>query len=157
MQPKNYQKRVIKDLRNYLRTLAVKHKDYKDVLRQMPDEKLRIAVARSRDFTQEAWEDTVDGNYHPCTNGLGEPTPDIYIKVPTGGGKTYLACRAIDLINRRYLGRKSGLVVWIVPTAAIYQQTLRALRDRDHPLSPDAGKWQWHASENLRKERPIHT
>ena len=131
MQPKDYQKRVLKDLQNYLQTLADARKKHDGMLRQIPDEATRIAVAQNMDFTAQAWN-AADGDYRPHTNGLGEPLPDIYIKVPTGGGKTYLACHAIDLINRHYLARKTGLVLWIVPTAAIYQQTLNALRDRDH-------------------------
>ncbi len=28
---------------------------------------------------------------------------------------------------------QTGLVLWIVPTTQIYNQTIRSLRDRDHP------------------------
>ena len=54
-------------------------------------------------------------------------------KIPTGGGKTLLACHTIDLINRRYLKKQTGIVLWIVPTTQIYRQTLLSLRDRAHP------------------------
>ena len=36
-------------------------------------------------------------------------------------------------MHTRYRRRQTGLVLWIVPTAQIYAQTLRALKDRDHP------------------------
>ena len=38
--------------------------------------------------------------YSSKTNGLDEPLPDIYLKVPTGGGKTLVACHAIDSIQK---------------------------------------------------------
>jgi type III restriction enzyme len=66
-------------------------------------------------------------------NGIGEPLPEIYLKVPTGGGKTLLACHSIDLINKTYLKKQTGLVLWIVPTTQIYRQTLLNLKNREHP------------------------
>jgi len=59
--------------------------------------------------------------------------PDIYLKVPTGGGKTLVACHAIDLIQKSYLKKQTGLVLWIVPSTQIYRQTIKALKDREHP------------------------
>ena len=54
------------------------------------------------------------------------------MKVPTGGGKTYLACAALSRIFGRYLATNTGFVLWIVPNEAIYTQTLKALNDRQH-------------------------
>ena len=59
--------------------------------------------------------------------------PDVYLKVPTGGGKTLLACHSIDLIQKLYLNKQTGLVLWIVPSTQIYRQTILALKDRYHP------------------------
>lgn len=42
---------------------------------------------------------------------------------PTGGGKTLLACYAIDHIQRALFGRQTGLVVWVMPSAEIDRQT----------------------------------
>lgn len=64
---------------------------------------------------------------------MGEYLPSFCLKIPTGGGKTLLATKVIDLVNTHYLRRQTGLVLWIVPTTQIYDQTLRALKDRDHP------------------------
>ena len=69
----------------------------------------------------------------PRKNGLGQPLPTFCLKIPTGGGKTLLAVKIIDLVNVRFRRRQTGLVLWIVPTTQIYNQTLRALKDRDHP------------------------
>jgi type III restriction enzyme len=71
--------------------------------------------------------------YSPRSTGDGKPAPNLTLKVPTGGGKTYLACAAISRIFGRYLATNTGFVLWIVPNEAIYTQTLKALRDRQHP------------------------
>lgn len=50
-----------------------------------------------------------------------------------GGGKTLLAIKTVDLVNTHFRKSNRGLVLWIVPTTQIYNQTLTALKDRDHP------------------------
>ncbi len=83
---------------------------------------------------RKAWEKSVPASiYHSRTNGLGEPLPTFCLKIPTGGGKTLLATRVVDLVNTHYRKRQTGLVLWIVPSTQIYDQTLKALKDRDHP------------------------
>jgi type III restriction enzyme len=59
--------------------------------------------------------------------------PNVVLKVPTAGGKTWLAVSAVSRIMGRYLGRNAGFVLWIVPNEAIYRQTLKHLKDRQHP------------------------
>ena len=54
------------------------------------------------------------------------------------GGKTWLAVSGVSRIMGRYLERNTGFVLWIVPNEAIYSQTLRNLKDRQHPLSAGA-------------------
>jgi type III restriction enzyme len=71
--------------------------------------------------------------YSPRKDGIGRDVPNIVFKVPTGGGKTYLAASALQRIFGRYLGRRTGLVLWIVPNEAIYSQTKRQLQERQHP------------------------
>jgi len=71
--------------------------------------------------------------YSPRADGMKRPVPNVVFKVPTGGGKTYLAVSALSRIFGRYLGRSTGFVLWIVPNEAIYTQTKRQLTDRQHP------------------------
>jgi type III restriction enzyme len=54
------------------------------------------------------------------------------LRLPTGGGKTLLGCHAIAVANKEYLKRDKSLVLWLVPSNAIKEQTLNALRDRNH-------------------------
>ncbi len=85
-------------------------------------------------WVDKAWDKVRTGRtYMRRKNGLGEPLPTFCLKIPTGGGKTLLATKVIDLVNRHYRRQQTGLVLWIVPTTQIYNQTLKALKDRDHP------------------------
>ena len=68
------------------------------------------------------------GEYVSRTGEDGSPIPHACLKVPTGGGKTLLAAAAVSRLKRQ-----RGLVIWITPSNAIYEQTERALRNREHP------------------------
>ena len=130
---KEYQKRTVDAVREFLELLA----------------DLRGKAAKARevdqdldfDWVRKAWEKLAVSGAHkppahpfvPRKNGLGEPLPTFCLKIPTGGGKTLLATKVVDLVNTHYRKRQTGLVLWIVPTTQIYSQTLRALKDRDHP------------------------
>lgn len=67
------------------------------------------------------------------TDGIGRPVPNVCLKPPTGAGKTYLATRGIEQLQRIYYRRVHGLVLWIVPSDAIYSQTWKNLANREHP------------------------
>ena len=122
MQLKEYQQRALTEIRSYLEQLAAWRKKAED----NPD--LEI------DFPVKAWEKaSIPRRYVPIKNGLGHPLPTFCLKIPTGGGKTLLAVKTIDLVNMIYRKRKTGLVLWIVPTTQIYRQTIQSLKDRDHP------------------------
>ncbi|MYB16198.1 MAG: restriction endonuclease subunit R [Chloroflexi bacterium] len=123
---KDYQNRALATVQTFVQQLAEwREKDWA-AQRLDPD--------WGFDWVQRAWEKTVPTRpYNPRRNGLGERLPAFCLKIPTGGGKTLLATRVIDIVNARFRGSRRGLVLWIVPTQQIYDQTLRALRDRDHP------------------------
>ncbi len=59
--------------------------------------------------------------------------PYVCLRVPTGGGKTFMACHALGIAAREYLTTDKTVCLWLVPSNAILAQTLAALRDRDHP------------------------
>ena len=97
---------------------------------------------RPLDFPAETWEvlrsagklpaSRVNIPYAPRTDVTGRPVPNVALKVPTGGGKNYLAVSALSRVFGRYLGRSTGFVLRIVPNEAIYSQTKRQLTDRQH-------------------------
>jgi type III restriction enzyme len=59
--------------------------------------------------------------------------PNVCIKVPTGGGKTFIACNALKIIADRMPSFGGRPVVWFVPSLSILDQTLRGFRSPDHP------------------------
>ena len=70
--------------------------------------------------------------YQNKKDGLGNLIPNVCLKVPTGGGKTLIGISSIEKINFDYFKKNTGLILWIVPTKAIYSQTLKNFRDRTH-------------------------
>ena len=65
--------------------------------------------------------------------GLGSGMPYVCLRVPTGGGKTLLACYAAGLAQREFMRAEWAVVLWLVPSNTILDQTADALRDTRHP------------------------
>jgi type III restriction enzyme len=59
--------------------------------------------------------------------------PYVCLRIPTGGGKTLVACYAIPILKQELLRGDHPLVLWLVPSNAIKEQTINALKDRNHP------------------------
>ena len=72
------------------------------------------------------------GRPYTAVNQLPE-LPYICLRVPTGGGKTFMACHAVGIAARTFLQTDHATCLWLVPSNAIREQTLAALRNRDHP------------------------
>lgn len=142
---KEYQTQVLEDLGRYLAVLTEKRLDAEEFA-EFQRQKGRDVKAR--DYCREAWDELNERRILPMLrdeaggavvaehitrrNGLGEPVPNVCLKVPTGGGKTLLATCALERINTDYFNRQTGLVLWIVPSDAIYTQTWKALANREH-------------------------
>jgi len=137
----DYQDRVLSTLDAYLDLLKEKKTRADKVAAlaaQDPD--LGLAIP---DFAKEAWEAMKAAGklpasraaipFSPRMDGCERPVPNAVLKVPTGGGKTWLAVSAVSRVMGRYLDRNAGFVLWIVPNEAIYTQTLKHLKDRQHP------------------------
>lgn len=136
-----YQERVLDTLDHYLTTLKEK--------KSAADAVAAVAAANPHlpipipDFTSDAWTQLFNEGrlpksragkpFSPRADGCGRPVPNVTFKVPTGGGKTYLAAQGVSRVLGRYLGTNTGFVLWIVPNEAIYTQTLRRLKDRQDP------------------------
>ncbi len=141
MRDLEYQDRVLRTLDDYLTELVTAKRNADEVealSRQHPNLRLHLP-----DFVADTWEavrsvgklppsrSTVA--FSPRHDGIGRPVPNAVFKVPTGGGKTYLAASSLSRILGRYLGANTGFVLWVVPNEAIYSQTLKQLTDRQHP------------------------
>lgn len=95
--------------------------------------------------------------YHMAIDGV----PQVCLKVPTGGGKTFLGANSIRRIYDAmpYLHPKA--VVWLVPSDAILRQTVRTLSDRQHPyrqrIDADfAGKVEIYTKDQLLTGQNFH-
>lgn len=60
-------------------------------------------------------------------------TPYICLRIPTGGGKTYMAARSASLAANMYLEDEYPVILWLVPTTTIREQTLETLKKPNHP------------------------
>lgn len=141
MRTLDYQQRVLDTLDAWLAELKARKAEADQV------EALRAAnpglPIPALDFTETAWTNLHAAGrlpasraaipFSPRRDGIGRAVPNATLKVPTGGGKTWLAVNAVSRIMGRYLGRNTGFVLWIVPNEAIYSQTLKHLKNRQHP------------------------
>jgi type III restriction enzyme len=59
-------------------------------------------------------------------------TPYVCLRLPTGGGKTLLAARAVAVARDSWIERDHPLVLWLVPTNTIRLQTVEALKNTRH-------------------------
>lgn len=112
MEMKRYQKQVIADLSRYLE-LMNETQNYRSAFSFFWQEKSAPSL----------------GMYQDIMPGV----PNLCFKVPTGGGKTFLACNAIKPIFEALPHTKTRVVVWLVPSDAILTQTVKALQDTSHP------------------------
>ena len=118
MELKPYQKNVIADLVRFL-----------DLL----NEKKSVPKAYAALWNEK--NVIVDGGingmefYHTQIAGV----PQVCLKVPTGGGKTFLAANSIKPIFDSMPVSRAKAVVWLVPSDAILTQTYAALSDVNHP------------------------
>jgi type III restriction enzyme len=69
----------------------------------------------------------------PGTPGRLARLPCVCLRIPTGGGKTVLAAHAVPLLAREWAAVDAPVAVWLVPSDAIRQQTLKALQTPGHP------------------------
>ncbi|WP_319562527.1 DEAD/DEAH box helicase family protein [Marispirochaeta sp.] len=116
MELKGYQQAVVHDLASFLARFA-ENGDPAAAYRQHWSRK--GAVPGIGDLPD--YQEVVDGVPHVC------------LKVPTAGGKTYIACNSLRQIFESLPGNGMRLVVWLVPSRSILEQTLKNLRDTEHP------------------------
>lgn len=141
MQLKDYQNRALDSLENWLTKLDVSRRAVHDKSETLASVGYSLS-AEDANFPKHAWEelqhsDILPGDqsqlpYVSRTAGSGEPIPHVCLKVPTGGGKTLLGAASVGRILL-HAGNQTGLLLWIVPTRAIYDQTKATLWHKQHP------------------------
>lgn len=130
MDLKEYQEEALK---RFERWVAMLH-EARDKS-EMQVEKLRevgvdeSTIKDAENYPKLAWKNVSEGEHISRFDRAGRPIPHVCLKVPTGGGKTLMAA---DVLRR--LGLRNGLVLWVVPTTKIYEQTLSKLKNRESPI-----------------------
>lgn len=144
---KKFQDAALDQLDGYLAELRARQAESDAAVAAMTQfkamEHMEGAVQAAADYPRHAWEALRKAGQLPPAfaahahssrwDGAGRAIPNICLKVPTGGGKTLLAAASVGRVMNGFLQRQSGLVLWIVPNEAIYRQTLKTLKNRDHP------------------------
>lgn len=114
MELKDYQRRALDALRTFLDAAAIRpHAD---------------AYAAACAVGEPG---AYGATYRPLA-GFPE-VPYCCLRLPTGGGKTLLAAHAIGIARDTYLARRYPVVLWLVTSSAIADQTLDALKRIGHP------------------------
>ncbi len=120
MELKPYQQEVINDLSLFL-----------DVLQETKDTKEAFYSFWSKHPKTPLFP-FVGTAIEPYKNNVPQ-VPHICVKVPTAGGKTFIACNAIKTIFDAFDLDKPKAVVWLVPSITILEQTIKNLKDPFHP------------------------
>lgn len=123
--PKTYQQQVLDSVEAYFKACH-----------ELPSPSIAFTAT-----TERLWG---RGNAYNSLSGFPPDMPYFCLRVPTGGGKTWLAAKSVALVNTHLLRTEHSVILWLVPSKPIREQTLRALRDRLHP---------YHAA--LREAGPI--
>jgi type III restriction enzyme len=104
------------------------------------------------------WEDKI-GPYNPLDNTGMQPyknnipkSAHVCIKVPTAGGKTFIAVNALHSIFSAYETSKTKAVIWLVPWSNLLQQTVNALSNPEHPYRQKLNALFNHKVEIYQKE-----
>ena len=122
MELKPYQQEVINDLEAYLeyyqkhQTPGAAFNEYwKGILGEF------TIAPDGTEQGMRPYRDNIPGAIH------------VAIKVPTAGGKTFIACNALHTISQNLFGNKLKTVVWLVPWSNLLQQTVANLSNPNHP------------------------
>lgn len=115
MELKSYQKQVMDDLASYLEHLN-------------QDNNILMAW-------KSYWQNkdiSVGLGGVPVYKSAIPGVPHVCMKVPTGGGKTFMACTSLRYIFDKMPLDKPQVVVWLVPSDSILTQTIRNLSNPEH-------------------------
>jgi len=60
---------------------------------------------------------------------IADGTPYVCIRIPTGGGKTIVAAHSVGVAAKTFMQVDKPMVLWLVPSTPILEQTLSALNN----------------------------
>lgn len=115
MELKDYQTDVLNDLSAYLQTLLECNGNLG---------KAFTTYWQNRGVLKQSYKNNI------------QEVPHVCVKVPTAGGKTFIAVNALERVFTafaEYNPSRPKFVVWLVPSLTILEQTAKNLADIDHP------------------------
>lgn len=115
-EPKHYQSEVLESARIYFDACQSEG---------------NAATAFSK-ATYGIWQQSLG---YTSLKGFPADMPYFCLRIPTGGGKTWLAAKSVALINTHLLRSEYSVILWLVPSRQIRDQTLKGLKDPNHPLN----------------------
>ena len=118
MELKKYQKEVLHDLDDFFETL--KRHIRLDIAYEKFWEERGISL-RANDDCLRPYDNIISG------------VPRVTLKIPTAGGKTFVACNALRHIFDHYATTGPQVVVWFVPSDTLLTQTFLNLNNPLHP------------------------
>lgn len=119
MELKDYQKEVLDELDAYFEYLD-KYGDLRKSYRQFWED---------RGVSLSSTENKIISPYDNSVKNV----PNVTIKVPTAGGKTFIACNALKSIFNNMPEELTKVVTWFVPSDTILKQTYQNLSNPNHP------------------------
>ncbi len=120
MELKPYQKQVIDDLAFFLEKIQ-ETKNVVTAYASFWENHPKTPLQPTLGTAIESYKNNIKGVPHVC------------VKVPTAGGKTFIACNALKTIFDAFDFEKPKAVVWLVPSTTILDQTIKNLKDISHP------------------------
>lgn len=119
MELKDYQKEVLDELNAYFSYLE-KYQDLRKAYQEFWED---------RGISMSSMENKI---IRPYDNSI-KNVPNVTIKVPTAGGKTFIACNALRTIFDNMPEELTKVVTWFVPSDTILKQTYLNLSNPSHP------------------------
>ena len=117
---KQYQKDIIEDLTRYLEILQ-KTRNISESFNEFWRLHPRTPLTPFPGEIVEPYKNNIAGVPHVC------------LKVPTAGGKTFIAANALRPIFSIFPQDHAKTVVWLVPSNSILEQTIRNFSNPEHP------------------------
>ena len=110
-----------------------------------------IALKRFRKYLRDVNVEGANVAFYKLTNLpyrdaplIQDGTPYVCLRIPTGGGKTVMAAYSVGAAAKEFLQTSNPMVLWLVPSTPILDQTVKALKNLDHPyraaLAKDFGR-----------------
>lgn len=165
MELKEYQRRVLSVFDAYLDELTLWRAKARKIVQANTGETDPDLIREVPDFPAKAWDALRAKNLLPACragvayssrkDGIGRHVPSVCLKIPTGGGKTLLATSCISRLMGKYVERQTGMVLWIVPNEAIFSQTMKQLKNRDHPYRQMLDRTAAGRVKILEKDSPL--